>query len=112
MQGNDGTTIDEEGMEFRNLKQVREEARRSLAEFARDEVAARNDDPREGLAIAVRDELGPVLKVRITFETVWRGAVKLRQTAFTELPDPGCATRPSRQLPSGHRARSYRSWRI
>ena len=66
---NHGTTVDEEGMELGSLQRVREEARRSLSEFARDEVASSENEAPQELAIAVRDDRGLVFKVRFTFET-------------------------------------------
>ena len=67
LQDNDETTIDEEGVELASLQRVREEAGRSLALGARRGHQSRDEPPHE-LAISVRDDRGPVLKVRFTFE--------------------------------------------
>jgi hypothetical protein len=64
----DGLAVDEEGMELRDLEAVQEEAARSLADMARDELRriAKNGGGHE-MAIEVRDEAGPVLQVTLTF---------------------------------------------
>lgn len=64
----DGITIDEEGIDLPSLQRVQEEAARSLADMARDVVAQRFDGSAHEMAIEVRDEVGPVLQVRFTFE--------------------------------------------
>jgi hypothetical protein len=56
----DKLIIDEEGMELRDLKAVKEEAARSLEEMVREERGNRR------VAIEVRDGAGPVLQVRFT----------------------------------------------
>jgi hypothetical protein len=64
----DDLAVDEEGMELRDLEAVHEEAARSLADLARDEVrrVAKHGGGHE-MAIEVRDEAGPVLQVMLTF---------------------------------------------
>ena len=59
---------DEEGMELFSLKEVQEEAARTLADMVRDTVRDEYDGAGEQLAIEVRDENGPVLQVKFTFE--------------------------------------------
>jgi hypothetical protein len=58
---------DEMGLEFPDLESVKVEAARSLAELARDVIPGAFQ--RE-LAVQVRDELGPVLKVLMTFQAI------------------------------------------
>ena len=66
----DDLAVDEEGMELRSIQAVQEEAARSLADMARDEVRRHAGDPtkRHRMAIEVRDENGPVLQVKFAFE--------------------------------------------
>ena len=63
-----GATPDDEGLELSDLKHVQEEAARSLADMARDTVLSPDGQDTHEMAIAVRDENGPVLQVRFTFE--------------------------------------------
>jgi len=60
---------DEEGVELRTVEAVQVEAARALADMARDAIRG---DPTDGaglqMSIEVRDEAGPVMKVRFTFE--------------------------------------------
>jgi hypothetical protein len=58
---------DEMGVEFPDLEAVKVEAARALAELARDVIPG---SLRRVLAIEVRDEQGPVLVARMTFEAV------------------------------------------
>jgi hypothetical protein len=61
----DKLMADEEGLELRTVQRVQEEAARSLADMARDTVGrglAQHD-----MAIEVRDNEGPVLEVKFTF---------------------------------------------
>jgi hypothetical protein len=61
--------LDEEGLELRNMRAVQEEAARALAGFAYD--AMRLDGGQsQHMAIAVRDEHGPVMEVKFSFEIV------------------------------------------
>jgi hypothetical protein len=62
----DGTTPDDEGLELRNLQLVQDEAARSLADMARD--AVRMNASNQSMAIQVRDDEGPVMNVRFSFE--------------------------------------------
>jgi hypothetical protein len=59
---------DEEGMEFRTIEAVQEEAARALADMARDAIRARSNGSGHQMAIEVRDQAGPVMQVRFTFE--------------------------------------------
>jgi hypothetical protein len=63
----DHLAVDEEGIELPSLERVQEEAASSLAEMARERVieAARNGA--HDMAIEVRDEDGPLMKVQFTF---------------------------------------------
>ena len=54
-------------MEFASLKRVREEAARSLADMAKD-ILAQDGKAAHAFAIAVRDDGGPVLHAKLTFE--------------------------------------------
>lgn len=72
LQDDFGMTSDDEGMEFASLQRVREEAARSLADMARDDVTTFGGKTPHELAIAVRDDDGPVLQVRFLFETAPR----------------------------------------
>ena len=59
--------LDEEGLELRTMRAVQEEAARALAGFAYD--AARLDGAQsQQMAIEVRDEDGPVMEVKFSFE--------------------------------------------
>ena len=66
----DDLAVDEEGLELRSIQAVQEEAARSLADMARDEVRRHSNDPnkRHRMAIEVRDDNGPLLQVKFTFE--------------------------------------------
>ena len=67
----DDLAVDEEGLELRSIQAVQEEAARSLADMARDEVRRHAGDPnkRQRMAIEVRDYRGrPVMQVKFTFE--------------------------------------------
>jgi hypothetical protein len=65
---NYGIAIDEEGLDLSSIERVREEAARSLGDIARDEVRRLSDTiPRE-LTVRVRDDTGPVLYLKFTFE--------------------------------------------
>jgi hypothetical protein len=59
---------DEEGLELSTKEKVQEEAARSLADMARDAIRARGDGVPHEIAIEVRDDSGPVLQVKFTFE--------------------------------------------
>jgi hypothetical protein len=64
----DDLAPDDEGLELPAIERVQEEAARSLADMARDAVRKNHDGPGHQLAIEVRDDVGPVLQVRFTFE--------------------------------------------
>jgi hypothetical protein len=74
LQDDFGITSDDEGMEFASLQRVQEEAARSLADMARDEVITFDGTTPHELAIAVRDDHGPVLQVRFLFEVAPRSS--------------------------------------
>ena len=58
---------DEEGLELSTLAKVQEEAARSLADMARDSVRSLGGGGHQ-LSIEVRDDSGPVLHLKFTFE--------------------------------------------
>lgn len=64
---NDTFIEDDVGLEFSDLEAVKVEAARALAELARDVLPG---SLKRELAIEVRDELGPVMIARMTFETM------------------------------------------
>ena len=66
----DHLTVDEEGFKLPNIAGVQYEATRSLVEMGRDAVRASGYDASktERMAIEVRNEAGPVLKVDFTFK--------------------------------------------
>jgi len=60
---------DEEGMELSNIDAAQNEATRALADMARDEVRTRNGSGSAcDLTIEVRDDDGPVMRAKFTFE--------------------------------------------
>ena len=59
---------DEEGLELSSIEKVREEAARSLADMARDTIWRTYDKTSQVMAIGVRDDDGPVMQVRFTFD--------------------------------------------
>lgn len=60
--------VDDEGVPCRDIQAVQAEAARSLADMARDAVHAATGAPSHAMSIEVRDDAGPVLQVRFTFE--------------------------------------------
>ena len=64
----DDLAPDEEGMELSSLRAVQEEAARTLVEMARDSVLGQNDGAGRQMAIEVRDDDGPLLQLKFTFE--------------------------------------------
>ena len=64
----DETSSDEEGIEFSSLAKVQEEAAQSLADMARDTLRRVHNGKAHEMAIEVRDEDGPVMQVRFTFD--------------------------------------------
>lgn len=59
--------MDEEGCELTNLEAAKKAAATSLAELAADVIPTSAD---RVLIVSVRDERGPVLESRLTFETI------------------------------------------
>jgi hypothetical protein len=57
---------DEEGMELPHLAAVEVEAARALADLARDSI--RGNSETAAMSIEVRDDTGPVLKAKLSFE--------------------------------------------
>ncbi|HXH43560.1 MAG TPA: hypothetical protein VNK51_06915 [Bradyrhizobium sp.] len=65
----DVLALDEEGLELSSLRAVQAEAAKSLADMARDAVHSFPPPTgRQKMAIEVRDDLGPLLQVNLTFE--------------------------------------------
>jgi hypothetical protein len=60
--------IDEEGLELSNLRAVQLEAARALADLARETLQDTISGGHHYMAIQVRDDIGPVMQVRFTFE--------------------------------------------
>jgi hypothetical protein len=65
--------VDHEGCEFASLAAAQEEAVGALAEMAKRAVPAVLKNGGHRMAIEVRDESGPILKVLITFEADRKG---------------------------------------
>ena len=64
----DDIVPDDEGLELDSLEAVQEEAARSLADMARDAIRKHNGAQRHrAIAIEVRDDIGPILRVAFTF---------------------------------------------
>jgi len=63
----DNLAVDEEGIELPSLERVQEEAASSLAEMARERVVEAVQNGAHHMAIEVRDEDGPLMKVLFTF---------------------------------------------
>jgi hypothetical protein len=68
MREGDEIAPDEEGMELRTMEAVQEEAARTLADMARDAIRGRTNGSGHQMSIEVRDEVGPVMQVKFTFE--------------------------------------------
>jgi hypothetical protein len=64
---NDLFMEDDVGLEFPDLEAVKVEAAKALAELARDVIPG---SLKRELAVEVRDELGPILVARMTFEAL------------------------------------------
>lgn len=64
---NGNLAVDEEGVELPNLLRVQEEAATSLAELARERIIEAVLDGAHEMAIEVRDDDGPVMKVMFLF---------------------------------------------
>jgi hypothetical protein len=68
LRDNHDMVVDEEGMEIPTFEQVEEEAALSLANIAKDEIVRHIGTTPHELAIAVRDDVGPVLEVTFSFK--------------------------------------------
>jgi hypothetical protein len=64
---NDLFMEDDVGLELPDLEAVKVEAAKALAELARDVIPG---SLKRELAVEVRDELGPILVARMTFEAL------------------------------------------
>jgi hypothetical protein len=64
----DDVFLDEEGLELTSLQKVQEGAALSLADMARDAVRGQFDRASTRMAVEVRDDDGPVLQVKFSFE--------------------------------------------
>jgi hypothetical protein len=64
----DDLASDDEGLELPSIERVQEEAARSLADMARDAVRSPHNGADHRLAIEVRDDTGPLLQVKFTFQ--------------------------------------------
>jgi hypothetical protein len=62
---NEKFVIDDDGIEIDSLEHVKAEASRAMADFAKDVLPG---SLVRVLAIEVRDNLGPVLRVKLRFE--------------------------------------------
>ena len=58
---------DDEGLELNSVEAVQEEAARSLADMAREAIRKQYDGAGQQMAIDVRDDSGPVLRVTFSF---------------------------------------------
>lgn len=70
----DVLAVDEEGMELRDMQAVQEEAARSMADAARDAVLSLSAGSLAHMSVEVRDDDGPVMRVRFSFEVDRRNA--------------------------------------
>ena len=64
----DAFVLDEEGTELPDIESVQEEAALSLADMARNVERKHAHSVGHRMAIEVRDESGPILKLQFTFE--------------------------------------------
>jgi len=66
----DNLSFDEEGLELSSIASVQEEAAKALADMARDAVRSSkyNGNENHRMSVEVRNEEGPVLQVKFTFE--------------------------------------------
>jgi predicted regulator of Ras-like GTPase activity (Roadblock/LC7/MglB family) len=64
----DGISIDEEGLNLRDLDAAQAEAARALGDMARDAARTFKGSKMQQMAIEVRDDTGQVMQVRISFE--------------------------------------------
>ncbi|KRR26446.1 hypothetical protein CQ14_02840 [Bradyrhizobium lablabi] len=70
----DVLAVDEEGMELRDMQAVQEEAARSMADAARDAVLSQSAGSFAHMSVEVRDDDGPVMRVRFSFDIDRRNA--------------------------------------
>ena len=68
MREGDDIAPDEEGMDLRTIEAVQEEVARTLADMARDAIRRPTDGAGPQMSIEVRDDAGPVMQVKFTFE--------------------------------------------
>jgi hypothetical protein len=68
LKDHNGLFPDEEGLDLRDLDAAQEEAAQSLSEMVRDAARTPTQDPIQRMGIEVRDETGPVMHVRFSFE--------------------------------------------
>jgi hypothetical protein len=61
----DALSVDEEGVELPDIEAVQKEATRSLADMAKDRPLNASG---HRMAIEVRDDAGPLLQAKLTFE--------------------------------------------
>jgi hypothetical protein len=64
----DEVALDEEGLELSDMHAVQAEAAKSLADMAREAVHGATFTAAHSMAIEVRDDVGPVMQVKFTFE--------------------------------------------
>lgn len=68
LRDDNGIAPDEEGLELSGLRAVQAEAAKSVADMARDAIiAAPATGGRQKMAIDVRDDKGPVMRVTFAF---------------------------------------------
>ena len=67
MREGDDIVPDDEGLELDSVEAVQEEAARSLADMAREAIRKQYDGAGQQMAIDVRDDSGPVLRVTFSF---------------------------------------------
>jgi hypothetical protein len=63
-----GVAIDDEGLVLRDMQAAEREAARSMADAARDEVLRQSAGASTQMSIQVRDDDGPVMLVKFSFE--------------------------------------------
>jgi hypothetical protein len=63
-----GVAIDDEGLVLRDMQAAEQEAARSMADAARDEVLRQSAGAPTQMSIQVRDDDGPVMLVKFSFE--------------------------------------------
>ena len=63
-----GIFLDEEGSELPDMDAVQNEAAKSLGDMTRDAARHSKGSAAEQMSIEVRDEAGPVMHVRFSFE--------------------------------------------